>query len=160
MPATARQFDIPQADIDSIGKGGGGGAYAEIEVPGDYEVTLVDVEDYDYRDQGKSHGWIFHYEVDTPSGGSVTFRTWLSFNKNARWKILEVLAAHAVDLSDGINSVDPNDLIDDVVGATIDFPRDKEGEPTSDFRELQTIFDLAAAPADDEESEVAEAEVL
>ncbi|NIT79244.1 MAG: hypothetical protein GWN58_12860, partial [Anaerolineae bacterium] len=56
MPATARQLNIPAAEVASSRSGGG--AYAEIEVPGDYEVTLLDVEDYDKRAEGKSYGWV------------------------------------------------------------------------------------------------------
>jgi hypothetical protein len=148
MSATARQFDIPQEDLDN--DGGGGGAYAEIEVPGDYEVTLVDVEDYDKRSEGKSFGWVWTYEAETPSGKTVPFRTWTAFSPAARWKLIEVLEAHGVDIEAGINSVDPNDFIGDVVGATIDFPRDKEEVPTSDFRELRSLFALAAAPVAEE----------
>lgn len=148
MPATARQLDIPQEDLDSSG---GAGAYAEIEVPGDYEVTLIDVEDYDKRSEGKSYGWVWTYEVETPSGNAVPFRTWTSFSKAARWKLIELLEAHGVDIEAGINDVDPNDFIGDVVGATIDFPRDKDDEPTSDFREIRFLFALAKAPAGVEE---------
>lgn len=152
--ATARQFDVTQEDIDS--EGGAGGAYAEIEVPGDYQVTLTEVEDYDKRDKGKSHGWIFVYEVETPSGATVDFRIYASFGKKARWKLLEVLEAHSYDIEAGINDVDPDAFIGDVVGATIDFPRDDDGEPDSKYREITAVFDLAEAP----EGEAEEAEIL
>lgn len=150
--ATARQFEFSQEDIDS--QGGGGGAYAELEVPNDYEATLTAVDDYDKRDKGKSQGWVWTYEVETPSGATVDFRLWTSFGKAARWKLLEVLEAHGVDVEQGINDVDPDDFVGDVIGATIDFPRDKEtDEPTSDFREIRVVFDLAASP-EAEEAEV------
>ena len=149
--ATARQFEFTQEEIDSEG---GGGAYAELEVPNDYQVTLIDVSDYDKREDGKTQGWVWTYEVDTPSGASVTFRTWTSFGKNARWKLLEVLEAHGVDVEAGIADVDPDDFIGDIVGGTIDFPRDKAGDPTSDFREITTLFPLVDSPVDAEVAEV------
>ena len=143
MPAKAMQISITEEDLKSAA----GGAYAEIEVPGDYEVTLSKVEDYDNTGKGGSYGWIFHYDVDTPSGGVVPFRTWLAFSQAARWKLIEVLTAHDVDLDEGLNQVDPNMLVGEVVGCTIDFPRDKEtGEPTSEFRELQSFWSLADEP--------------
>jgi len=143
--ATARQFDVTQKDIES--EGGGGGAYAEIEVPNDYELTLVDVEDYDKREEGKTQGWVWTFEVDTPSGGTVPFRTWTAFSKNARWKLLEVLEAFGYPIEEGINDVDPDSFIGDVIGGTIDFPRDDNDEPESDFREIRVTFPLADAPA-------------
>ena len=143
MPATARQ--IPVTDEDLAGTSGGG-AYAELEVPGDFEAILRDVNDYDKRAEGKSYGWIFEYEVEAPSGAMLPFKIWLSFSQAARWKLVEVLEAHEVDLTAGLNDVDPNSLIDDVIGVTIDFPRDKEDNPTSDFREIRATFALAEEP--------------
>lgn len=145
MTATARQINVTAEDLAG---GQGGGAYAELEVPGDYEAILREVSDYDKRKEGKSWGWIFEYEVETPSGKMVTFKAWLSFGQNARWKLIEVLEAHDVDMSEGLNNVDPNALVDDVIGVHIDFPRDKEtDEPTSEFRELRAFFPLTEAPA-------------
>lgn len=144
MPATARQIPVTSEDL----AGSKGGAYAEIEVPGDYEAVLVDVEDYDKRPE-KGYGWKFVYEVETPSGGTVPFNTYCSFSANARWKLMEVLKAHEADLSEGPNNVDPNAFIGDVIGTTIDFPRDKNGEPTSDYREIRAHFSLVEEPVDD-----------
>ena len=145
MPATARKLEIDQSDFDSTG----GGAYAELEVPADYEATLSDVEDYDYTDRGKSRGWIFHYGVETPSGSTATFKTWLSFNKNARWKLIEVLEAHGFPIEEGINSVDPNQFIGEVVGVHLDFGTEKDengNEVPSAFREIKSIFNLVDEP--------------
>ena len=147
MPATARQIPVTEEDLESQG----GGAYAELVVPDDYEAVLVEVSDYDKTKQGKSRGWIFEYEVETPSGKAVSFKSWLSFGQNARWKLIEVLEAHEVDLSVGLNNVDPNALVDDVIGVHIDFPRDKEtDEPTSPYREIKQHFSLAEVPETDD----------
>lgn len=149
MPATARQIPVTKEDLD--GTSGGGGAYAELVVPDDYEGVLRDVSDYDKRSQGKSHGWVFEYEVETPSGATVPFKSWLSFGDNARWKLIEVLEAHEADLSEGLNSVDPNAFINDTIGLSIDFPRDDEDEPTSKYREITYHFSLSAPPEAEEE---------
>jgi hypothetical protein len=141
MAATARQIPLTDEDIES--SGGGGGAYAQIEVPGDYEAVLVMVEDYDKRSEGKSFGWKFEYQVETPSGTTVSFYSYLSFSENARWKLVEVLKAHEVDLSDGLNTVDPNELMGEAIGVHIDFPRDNDGKPTSKYREIALHFPLA-----------------
>ena len=146
MAATARQIPVSKDDLDSAG--GGGGAYAEIAVPADYEGVLTDVEDYDKRKDGKSWGWLFKYEVETPSGKGVPFHSYLSFGDNARWKLIEVLKAHDVDLTDGLNNVDPNALIGEVIGLSIDFPRDDDGNPTSKYREITLHFPLAFGEED------------
>lgn len=140
--ATARQIPLSKDQLE----GDGGGAYASIEVPGDYEVVLKEVSDYDYRAKGKSYGWLFVYDCETPTGGSVPFNMYLSFGENARWKLVEVLRAHGVDLSEGMNSVDPNALVGEVVGAHIDFPRNDDGEPTSKYREITEVFSLVEQP--------------
>lgn len=142
MAATARQIPLTGEDLESTGAG----AYAELEVPGDYEAVLVDVQDYDKRAAGKSFGWIFIYDVETPNGSKVQFKSYLSFGPNARWKLVEYLSAHDVDLEEGLNSVDPNALIGDMIGAHIDFPRDENDVPTSKYREIRQAFSLAEEP--------------
>ena len=110
---------------------------------------LKGVEDYDYSDRGKSRGWIFNYGVETPSGKNASFKVWLSFGKNARWKLIEVLEAHGFPLEEGINSVDPNSFIGDMVGVHIDFGtelNENGDEVQSAFREVQSVFDLAVQP--------------
>ena len=140
MPATARTLRFTEEDLSS-----GSGAYAELDVPCDVPVRLADVLDYDKRTQGKSYGWIFRYMAETPSGNEVKFDTYLSFGENARWKLVQVLRAHGVELED-IVELDPNDLIGDKLIGHIDFPRDDNGEPTSDYRELQEVFPPSTPP--------------
>ncbi len=119
-----------------------GGRYNEIEVPGDYEVVLEDVEDYD---KGPDRtGWVFIYSCETPSGGSVEFKSYLSFSSKARWKIFDTFAAHGVEFDvDASREWDANSLIGGKVGAFIDYPRDDNNEPTSQYRGIEKIFALA-----------------
>lgn len=122
---------------------GQSGLYAEIEVPGEYEVVLEDTDNYDKRAEEKSYGWVFKYSCETPSGGSVDFDLYLSHEGKSRWKLNQTLEAHGVVLEDGVRiEVDPNALIGSKVGALIDFPRDKMGVPTGDYRRIQKVFAL------------------
>ena len=124
-----------------------GGLYNELEVPGDYEVRLVRVEDYDKGD-GRQ-GWIFIYSCETPSGGSVEFRHFLSFSPASRWKIFETFDAHGSVSEEGTTrELNPNALIDgSMVAAFIDFPRDKTtGEATSQYRGIEKIFAIVEEP--------------
>jgi hypothetical protein len=139
MPATVITATPTADELPSSG----GGLYNEIEVPGDYEVRLEDVENYDKGDDRK--GWIFIYSCETPSGGSVEFKSYLSFSKKARWKIFDTFDAHgSPSAEDTSRELDPNALIGSTVGAFIDYPRDKStGEPTSQYRGIEKIFALA-----------------
>ena len=142
MAATARQIEFPEKLVqDQAERREGGGAYAELDVPVDVHATLTGVEDYDKRPE-KGWGWIFTYEVETPSGNTVSFDDYLSFSDGARWKLLDTLAAHGFDVTEGINNVDPNEAVDTVVGARIDFPRNDAGEATSKYREIRWVFSL------------------
>lgn len=143
--ATAKQLRIEAADLEE----GGGGAYAELEVPGDFDCYLSEVQDYEKN----TTGWMFRYMVETPSGEEVKFDVYLSFGKNARWKLVQVLRAHGVELDEGVISVDPDDLVGDAMIATIDFPRDDDGEPTSKYREIRELFPQSSTPGFGEDDE-------
>ncbi len=143
MPATVITVTPTADELPSSG----GGLYNEIEVPGDYEVVLESVEDYDKGPERK--GWIFFYSCETPSGGSVEFKSYLSFSSKARWKIYDTFEAHGSSSEEGVQrELDASSLIGTKAGAFIDFPRDKTtGEPTSQYRGIEKIFALADAPA-------------
>lgn len=147
--ATARDLTYTDKELAdaSAPSGGGGGAYAAIEVPGDFSAILRRVDDYDKRDAGKTHGWVFYYGVDG-GGGEAEFRVWLSFGGNASWKMIEVLAAHGIQMEPGVKiNIDPESLINDEVGVHVDYPRDKvTNNPTSTYREIRQVFPLADAP--------------
>ncbi len=155
MPATPIKY-TPKAGAVAAAQNRPGGAYAELEVPGDYEVTLASIEDYDFTQQGKSKGWLAVYDCETPSGGSVPFNDYMSFSDAARFKFDQFFEAFApgflVEGQD--NGLDPNTFVGVKVGAHIDFPREKKTrEPTSEYREIQRIF----AIVDEEEFLGAEA---
>lgn len=172
MPATARQLDVTQEMLDKAAEGNkGGGAYAEFDCPAEAVGVLKDVEDYDNRKQDGTgtHGWIFYYDVETPvSKKTVPFKTWIAFTKSSRWKFIQIMEAHEVELEAGVNSIDPNALIGDAVGLTIDFPRDWNdkdpetglGKVTGDFREIAEVFALAEAPDEETPVSAEEPEVL
>jgi len=140
MPATVITFTPSADDMPKSG-----GLYSELDVPGDYEVVLDRVEDYDNGPKRK--GWIFFYDCETPSGGHVEFKHYLNFNATARWKITETFAAHGDAVSEEAERAwDANALIGQKVGAHIDFGTDREtGEPTI-YREIKRVFALAEAP--------------
>ena len=149
MPATPRRLEVTAKDLEGKPEFSGG-TYAEIDVPDDYEIFLADVSDYDKRDEGKTHGWEFLYQIET-STGPADFRVFLSLSKSARWKIIEVFAAHGIDLEVvGIHDADPNAIVGETIGGHVDFPRDKDGEPSSTYREIQAFFPLVEAPEDPE----------
>ena len=151
MPATPRDLRVTAKDLEGPPEYSGG-TYSEIEVPGDFEIILVDVEDYDKRDAGKTQGWKFLYQVDT-STGPCDFNVYLSFAAKARWKIIDVFAAHGFDIAtEGIHKADPNSLIGEKIGGHIDFPRGKDGEPTNNYREIKEFFPLVEAPVVDEDA--------
>lgn len=151
MAATARKLDITKEDLS----GGSGGAFAELEVPNDYEAVLASVEDYDYTARGKSMGWLFTFNIPTPSGKEVALTQHVAFTPDSRWKLVSILDAFGIDLSEGVNDVDPNSVVGMPVGVHIDFPRDDDGEPTSKYREIQDVFSLVKAPTSVEQPEVA-----
>ncbi len=143
MTATARVLAITEEDLE------GGGSYAALEVPEDYEATLTSVEDYDYTDQGKSSGWIFDYEVE-----NLSFKSWLAHSQGARWKVIEVLTAHGIDVEEGTITVDPNTLVGQVVGARVDYQKDPDEHDAEmdgpNYKEIKWMFPLGAASTGDE----------
>lgn len=143
MPATVITLTPRAEDLPS----GASGLYNELEVPGDYEVRLESVDDYNKSNDRR--GWIFTYSCEVPSGGSVTFDVYLSFSGAARWKIFETFDAHGSPIEeDSQREFDPGTLIGSTVGAFIDYPRDKTtNEPTSQYRGIEKIFALVDEPA-------------
>lgn len=143
MTATARVFGITEEDLE------GGGSYAALEVPDDYEATLTKVEDYDYTAQGKSSGWIFFFEIE-----NLEFKTYLAHSKAARWKLIETLEAFGIEVVEGELTVDPNTLIGRVIGARVDYQHDpEEHDPELDgpnYKEIKWLFPLKAEPDEPE----------
>ena len=76
MPATPIKYTPEKGSLSS-------GQYSDIEVPGDYEVVLVSIEDYDKTEEGKTRGWVATYSCETPDGGSVNFDDYLAFTESS-----------------------------------------------------------------------------
>jgi len=145
VPATARKINVTAKDLANEGAGG---AYAELNVPWDGPAICTDVNDYDKTAKGGTKGWLADYEVETDSGNKLEFSVHISFNAKARWKLLQWAEAHGLDIEEGVNAIDPNDVIETECGVHIDFPRDDNGEPTSKYREIQEFFPLAELDED------------
>ncbi len=150
MPATARKITVTE---ESKASGGQGGAYAAIEVPGDYELTLAEVSDYDKG--GGRRGWVFTYTLD-----GLPFKQYFSFSEAARWKLVEMMEAHlGRELDTGeVSEFDPNDYVGDVVGGHIDWQDDPDTLPegAKNYREIKTLFTLLESPVAEEETPVNE----
>jgi hypothetical protein len=146
MPATARVLNISAEEIAQAGQPRAQGTWAEIEVPGDYEATLADVNDF--VSKAGHPGWKFTYQLPT-STGPVELHEWVTFQDSVKWKLSDILKAHGI--TGGINtSFQPGQLIGDVVGLSVGWQMDKvTGEPTT-YREIKAIFSLAELPEDEE----------
>lgn len=159
MPATPQTLRFPKELLEKPLDPGARDYdydYNDIPVPSDQLATLVDVEDYDKRDQGKSYGWIFTYEIL-----GAPFTEYLSFGENARWKIREHLESHGVELEE-ISALDPNDLIGSVVGAHVDWQTDPDllDADAPNYREIKYVFPASWFEQAEGEAEAEEPGVL
>jgi len=139
--ATARQVDITEEDIAKAKEPRANGTWSEIEVPGDYEITLAAVEDYK---TAKSEGWIFIYHVQT-STGPCELKEWVSLGQSARWKLSQIAAAHGIT---SISILNPDDLVGESIGGHVDWGKDRETGEVSSYREVKEYFALVDAPED------------
>lgn len=153
MPATARQVGVTEEQIQSAAEGPkDSAAYSAITVPGDYVAVLKDVQDYDFRSKGKSHGWVFIFEIM-----GCEFKDYVSFGENARWKLIQTWEALGGDINVGVNNMDPNTLIGSEAGARVDWQKDPAtlGENDVNYREIKYTFPII----EDEEEAAIEEEV-
>ena len=122
----------------------GGGSYAALD-PGVYDATLSKVELYDKRAQGKTHGWILHFDV-----AGLNFRTWVAVTERAWWKIEESVRAFdaaAADLvAQGVLDFDFEDYLGMSVQCEIGWQKDPETVPEGEtnYKELKNFW----APVD------------
>lgn len=140
--ATARMLNFSKEDL-------AGSAHMDITdemVPYETVATLTKVEDYDKTAEGKSYGWIFTYSAETPAGRTAPYREWLAQTDGAKWKTIQVLEAHEYEMEEGQQLFDPESLLGEVVGVIIDYPRDRQGEPQGDFKEIVKYFPLVGEP--------------
>lgn len=148
----AIRYTPKAADLPNPNRGQGG-SYSELEVPGDYEVRLESFSDYDKTATGGTKGWIFEYQCETPSGGSVGFSVWIPHNQ--MWKVIQHFDALGSTSEEGESRVfDPKELVGNMAAAHIDFPRDDFQEPTSKYREIRYVFPI---PDDADIQEIAAA---
>lgn len=116
MTATPEQFIITDDELTAASSGN----YGTLEVPADYDATLVKVEDFDKTAEGKTRGWIFFFDIQ-----GLSFRYYVSKSKAARWKLIETVRAFRPTFfetraADGTTQViDPNAWIGEVVGAHV-----------------------------------------
>lgn len=117
MSATPKAFIVTEAQLEQGRSGGGNGAsYAALEVPADYEATLVGVEDY----VKSTTGWKLNFQIE-----GLGFSFWLSHSDAARWKIVETIEIFEPgffdqrDPSGASRPVDPTAFIGRKVGAHV-----------------------------------------
>jgi hypothetical protein len=129
MGATPRNIETSPEDL-------GGGAYSILEVPAWYTARLTDVQDYE---TSRSTGWVWFFDIE-----GLQFRTWTSFGKSARWKLVEVIDAFdpgGID-KNGLSNIDPNLYIGLSVKALVDFqkPPEEVEEGDTNYREIKSLL--------------------
>ena len=170
MTATVVNISVSQEDITNAESGAS--AYAVLEVPGDYALEITDANDWVNKETKKVQGWTFQLtNLDEPGLG-LTFKYFLSFEKERRSKLLRFFEAAGQPLPVGKTPANPNELIGSTLGGRIDWPRkyytalDADGGTVGDnvkglgplYREVRWVFPLTEAP-DAVEEEVADVTV-
>lgn len=150
MPATPRNIPITPEDVEAAQRGPSEYSYADIEVPGDYVATLVDVNDH-ITDNGES--WKFTFEIM-----GCPFDEYTSFNKNARWKLMQVVQAlgFPIEQEESLADFDPNAYIGTDVGATVDWQHDIETHDGPNYREIKQLYSLDGVDVVEDEEEGAQ----
>lgn len=144
MAATVRQLVF----TDEMLAAGGGASFASLEVPADYPATLSKVEDYDKRDQGKTHGWKLTFYVE-----GLPFDVFLALTDSAQWKVRDALDAldpgwRERRAADGTTApIDFNAMLGRVVGAHV-IQDEKANVPR---KTIDYLFSLAEPEPDVED---------
>lgn len=148
MPATPRRVEITAEDLASAKRGPRDYDYNDIEVPGDYEAILEDVNDHT---KGENVGWKFTFSIL-----GCPFDEYVMLTKASRWKFVQTMTAFGYPLAEGIDNFDPNAFIGTSVGATVDWQKDPEQAGDGpNYREIKALFPLTEElEADQEEPEV------
>lgn len=84
MSATERQFVITDDELLNASAP----SFADLEVPADYEATLIKVEDYDNTSKGGASGWVLTFSVE-----GLPFKMWIAHTQASRWKLIEMVHA-------------------------------------------------------------------
>jgi hypothetical protein len=166
---------IPVTEADVENAASGGGAYATLEVPADYRLMVTGVEDW--KQEGKTMGWVYTLTISEEAGKGLTFKYFLSFEKERRSKMIRFFEAAGSPLAVGQNQTDPNEVVaaEAELGGRIDFPRkyykalEEDGGTPGDavtalgpiYREVRWVFPLTELEAseDTDSAEPAVAEV-
>ena len=154
MPATPLRVEITAKDIAGLRKPREERDYDYnvIEVPGDYEAILVDVNDHESTRTGNK-GWKFSYEVM-----GCPFDDYVMHTKSAKWKVLSTMEALGFPIEEGVENFDPNAYIGGVVGAHIDWqtPEEDLEDGAPNYREIKDIFSLEGVDVVSEEEAIDE----
>lgn len=146
MTATARMFVFTEEDLQQKRPSSGTGQWEDLEVPGDYEVFIDNIEDYIKKDGNEVTSYKVTIRIEVESG-SLFISDWIPFSKAGRWKMRDYLIAVGMPPEPNVPlKFDPEELTGLSLGATIDFPRNQNGEPTSKYREIMAIFPLVEPP--------------
>lgn len=179
MSATAVVIPVSEADVAAAESGGG--AYATLEVPADYRLMVTGVDDW--KQNGNTMGWVYTLTISEDTGMGLTFKYFLSFEKERRSKMIRFFEAAGAPLAVGQNQTDPNEVVaaSAELGGRIDFPRkyykalEEDGGTPGDavaalgpiYREVRWVFPLtelldsdSAEPEATDEPGVAEVPVL
>ena len=90
--------------------------------PGTNDVELVSVKDHVGKTSGNP-GWKWTFK-EIRSG--ETFDMYTMFSQKARWKLIEVLNAFGWESEDGLNDIDPNIYIGQIVTGEFDYQEEDE----------------------------------
>ncbi len=123
----AKKINITTDDIS-----GAGGANQI--VPGDYEGTIVEVEDH--TAQSGNEGWKWTIQV-----GRLKLRTFTMFTPNAKWKLIELMGALGIPMSEGEVSFNPQDYVNKSVGVEL-----TEDQNDSRYLEINKFFPVGEKP--------------
>lgn len=105
MTVQAKKISLTSDDIS--GNGG-----ANQITPGDYEATIIEVEDH--VAQSGNDGWKWTVQV-----GRLKLRTFTMFTPNAKWKLVELMGALGIPMQEGEVSFNPQDYVGKPVGVEL-----------------------------------------
>jgi len=124
----AKKISLTTDDIS--GNGG-----ANQITPGDYEATIVEVEDH--VAQSGNEGWKWTVQV-----GRLKLRTFTMFTANAKWKLVELMGALGIPMQEGEISFNPQDYVGKPVGVEL-----IEDKNDTRYLEINKFFPVGTKPA-------------
>lgn len=124
--------------VEAKGKGERDYDFNDIAVPGDYRGTVVGVQDH--TSKAGNTGWKFEIEVL-----GCPFDEYVMHSQKARWKLFQMAEALGHDVSQGIETFDPNIYIGSEIGVSIDWQTDPDllDEGEANYREITSVFPVS-----------------